>query len=199
MADRIERAVHEARAEGDELLVHPGDVSLVDRRDLAVEDELAELRIAGHVLEVARHLAELLADLDEHRRGELEGAHRRHVLECGDGALEHVDRRDVGDRRDELHDLARAHAVLALQRVGVGVELVWGAPRRGDGERQHPLLLVEDRAARHHVGELGLRDHEDLWPQPLRAGRLGHRRGLRDVAQHRVDLADHLAVLGFFG
>jgi hypothetical protein len=69
----------------------------------------------------------------------------------------------VRDRRDELHDLARAHPVLPLQGMRVRVELVWRALHRRDGEREHPLLLVEDRAAGHDVGELRLRDHEDRW------------------------------------
>src|SRR5438876_176350 len=124
MAHGVERAVREARAVRDELLVEPRHVALVDRRDLAIEDEPAERRIVRHVLEVARHAPELRANLDEDRRRLLEGPHRRDVLERGDRVLEQIDGSDVGDGRDDLDDLAGAHAVLALKRVGVGVELI---------------------------------------------------------------------------
>jgi hypothetical protein len=71
----------------------------------------------------------------------------------------------------------------------------WAIPlrHRGHGERKHPLLLVEDRAARHDVGEPS---RVSMRIAGLGTRRLRHRGRLRDLAEHRVDLADEIAVLG---
>ena len=67
--------------------------------------------------------------------------------------------------------------------------------QRGYREGDHPLLKVQERARRHDVRELLVIDDEDGGTEPECAARRRHCGGLGDLADHRVDLAHHIAVL----